>query len=102
MSINEQVSHGKLFIPAKYRKLFLQYIFGEKQHPSAVAYLGVDKVKLFDMLSSLHFLQLYQLVVQASNHSQAREPKQLEMSHLCQIPTKRKKSFDVGILNWKV
>ena len=63
-----------LFIPAKYQKLFRQYIFDEQQHPSAVAYLDVDRVKLFDMIYSLHFLQLYQQEVQVSTHSPAKEP----------------------------
>ena len=63
-----------LFIPAKYQKLFRQYIFDEQQHPSAVAYLDVDRVKLFDMISSLHFLQLYQQEAQVSTHIQAKEP----------------------------
>ena len=61
-------------LPAKYQKLFLQCIFDEKQHPSAAAYLDVDRVMLFDMLFSLHSLQLYQQEAQASIHCQAKAP----------------------------
>lgn len=48
-------------------------MFVDKLHPFAAAYRGVDRVKLFDKIFSLHFPQLCQQEEQASIHSQAIE-----------------------------
>ena len=61
-------------LPVKYQKFFLQCIFDAKQHPSAAAYLDADRAKLFDMLFSLHSLQLYRQEAQASSRSLAKVP----------------------------
>lgn len=61
-------------VPAECRKLFLQCISGEQQHPFVGAYRDVYRVMLSDMLSSLDFLRLDPLMPQASIRSVAIKP----------------------------
>lgn len=63
-----------IILPVKGRKLFPQCISDVKLHLSAVAYLDVDTVMLFDKIFSLNLLLLCRQEEQASTHFQAKGP----------------------------